>query len=61
MKLDDILGYATIKTKIRVQNFDTKQIIYDDYVIGWKEHPNLLLSYFKVENDYILFMVYEKE
>lgn len=61
MKLDEILGYATIKTNIKVQNFETKKVIYEGLAIKYKDNPDLMLSYFKVERDCIIFMVYEKE
>ncbi len=59
MKLEDILGYGTINQKIKIKNFDTKEIIYEGLNSGYKNKKDFKLSYFKIENDYILFMVYE--
>ena len=59
MYLEDILGYTTIKQKIKIQNFDTKETIYKGFSFNYKSKKELKLAYYKIENDYILFMVYE--
>lgn len=61
MKLEDILGYGICRQKIKIQNFDTKETIYEGANAKYKIDKDYILAYFKTENDYILFMVYEKE
>lgn len=61
MKLEDVLGYGICKQKIKIQNFDTNEVIYEGVNVKYKIDKDYILVYFKTENDCILFMVYEKE
>ena len=63
MKLEVLLGYLTIREKVKVKNYDTNEIIYEGNVIVKPSfEKDYKVAYFKaLEKDYILVEVYEEE
>jgi len=65
MKLNELLGYGTIKTKIKVQDLDTKEIIFEGFNGNSKQradfNENYKVGYFKIEKNTLLVEVFKEE
>ena len=62
MLLNDFLDYGTIHLLVKIQDIDTKKIIYQGANISYKDEQNYKVSYFKIETieneNYIFIGVY---
>lgn len=64
MLLNDMLEYGTIQLLIKIQDIDTKKVIYQGNNAFYKNEQNYKVSYFKIEKienkSYIFIGVYKE-